>query len=165
MPNNSRESISFTGYIMIETQVKNPIYQLKDLETSPSINTILNSRNYNILKIDNFSVFNEFGRIDFLSPVDLRDQDIERAISIKHKKIEVYPDAFYREGLNKPRYGDKMNQNARLTFYNFFNQNQLKNNTKEDLIKNLGKKCQDKFCIVENVDFDLNKISILIFGF
>ena len=66
-------------------------------------------------KVPNFSVYNKFGKVEFLEPVDLRNLDLTKIFKISCKKIEVYPDIFYSDE-EKPVEGEELNKPAFLYF-------------------------------------------------
>lgn len=61
-------------------------------------------------------MFNKFGKVEFVEPVDLRNVDLSRIIKISQKKIEVYPDIYFSNE-EKPMVGEELNQPAFLYFF------------------------------------------------
>ena len=49
--------------------------------------------------------------------MDLVSLDLDKIISIKDKKIEIYPDDIF-EDKSKPKVGQELNVSAKITFYN-----------------------------------------------
>lgn len=72
---------------------------------------------FQLCQIEDFQVFNEFGKIQFIDPIDVRKQDISKIFQISSKKIEVYPSNLYSYEV-KPSEGEDFNKPAYLTFYN-----------------------------------------------
>ena len=66
--------------------------------------------------VENFSIENEFGKIQFMEPVDLRNADFDKIVKIEHKYIEVYGDDAAEL---KPKKGEGLNNPAIIYFYNF----------------------------------------------
>lgn len=42
--------------------------------------------------MNSFSIWNRFGRIDFIGNVDLTEVDLNRHVKINHRSVELYED-------------------------------------------------------------------------
>ena len=61
-----------------------------------------------------FTIWNEWGRIQFLAPVDLRGLRLEHLIKIERRLIEIYPN-----DVDKPPRGQGLNLPTRIEFNHF----------------------------------------------
>lgn len=85
-----------------------------DFETRPNASVLKNMTDEELSHVEGFSVFNKFGRIDFLRPVDLRGCDLQKNIVIRFKFVQVLG-----ETQTKVPVGTSLNQPAKIT-YNLF---------------------------------------------
>ena len=63
--------------------------------------------------VKKFSVYNQFGKIEFLENVDLTELNIDKIISIDNKAISLYQDY-------KPEEGNELNKPANIHLYNCY---------------------------------------------
>lgn len=86
--------------------------------TSPPMEDLKFLSQEKLSHIENFSIFNTFGKVEFLEPVDITFEDLDAAININHKSIEVYPDERGQKyHTSKPAVGTKLNKPAKLYYY------------------------------------------------
>lgn len=81
---------------------------------SPSIADMALFSEEELQEVQAFAIWNEWGRIQFLCPVDLRGLRLEHLIKIEKRLVEIYPD-----DLNKPPRGEGLNLPTRIEFYHF----------------------------------------------
>ena len=89
-----------------------------------------------------------------------RNADLSKILQVRKRKIDIYPDCYFVEGVNKPVFGEGLNQQVRVTFKNFFN-NVKEAKNKADFIK---KKCMQQMSILDEINIEENFISIITFG-
>ena len=68
-------------------------------------------------KIQGFTVFNNFGSIEWLGDTDIRGIKLNDKVIILQDQAEVYPDDVYNEK-NKPKVGKELNKPAVISFFN-----------------------------------------------
>lgn len=56
----------------------------------PDINDLSKMTEYQLSKVPNVVIENEFGKIEFINPVDLREVDVSKDIVIQKNKISIY---------------------------------------------------------------------------
>jgi hypothetical protein len=106
---------SNTDKYFAETSVL-PICKREDLMLSPDIVDLSRMTEEELANVSNFIIENEFGRIEFMKDVDLRNANFDEDVIIKNKCVEVYSNMSPEK---KPGKGRKMNQEAMITFFNF----------------------------------------------
>ena len=65
-------------------------------------------------RIKNFTVFNKFGKVEYLEEVDVRNIDIDKIIQISKRKVEVYSKSTFEEH-EIPKRGEGLNKKAKIT--------------------------------------------------
>ena len=90
----------------------------KKFQTIPNYEQILTMTDDELRSVPDFVVENEYGRIQFIEPVDLSEVDLDETIIMQNKMVEVYPIEAFDDG-KKPELGEKLNQPAYITFKNF----------------------------------------------
>lgn len=80
--------------------------------TIPDMKDLLNYAFESLTEIENFTIYNEYGKIEFDDFTDITFLNLDELVEISHGVIEVYPDA-----TKKPKIGNKLNKSATLTFY------------------------------------------------
>ena len=86
-------------------------------KTTPSMENLGKLTSDQLSNIPSFTIDSEHAKIEWLSPVDLCEVDLSKAIEMKHKVVDVYPEASYPQG-TKPAIGTKLNSKARITYKN-----------------------------------------------
>jgi hypothetical protein len=109
--------------------------------------------------VNQFSIENEHGRIEFLDTVDLRNVDFDKDIIIDHKCIEVYGD---RSPEQKPKKGEGLNQTARITFFNFRKKQSMTSKKFLGRLKKYAKKMKAEFL---GYDEEAQEVSIMVNNF
>lgn len=86
--------------------------------TSPPMEQLSMMTLEDLQTVQNFSIFNVFGKVEFESPTDVTFQDLDEAVKISHGSIEVYPDEEgQRYHIEKPAIGTKLNKPAKLYYF------------------------------------------------
>ena len=80
---------------------------------NPSIEEMKRMSDRELQQIENFTIENEHGKVEFDGKTDVRGLDIDDIVFIQPGMIEVYP---IEE--SKPRRGEKLNKPSTLTLYN-----------------------------------------------
>lgn len=108
-----KQSQSVTGSASFYPKLTKPGYF-----TTPPMDILLQMTETELKSVEGFSVFNPFGKVEFLELTDITFQDLDAAVIIKQGSIEVYPDqhgeAYH---LLKPEQGTKLNKPAKLSYY------------------------------------------------
>ena len=115
-----------------------------------------------LTSISNFSIENNFGKIEFLSPVNLTNLDLQRTIKISKKMIEVYPDQFFKEKLNKPARGRRLNQPARLIYFDIRKPSKL---DLSEFVQKLRIMSLQNGTLFEEYDAEKKTLQVLVEGF
>lgn len=86
--------------------------------TSPPMNQLQRMSINQLRQVENFCIFNVFGKVEFEKLTDVTFQDLDLAVEIRHGYIEVYPDEIGQQyHLTKPPVGSKLNKPAKLYYY------------------------------------------------
>ena len=64
--------------------------------------------------VKDFAIYNKWVKVAFLKPVDLIGLNLDEIIQFRYKSAEVYPSK-----KSAPPIGQKLNQPALITFFNF----------------------------------------------
>jgi len=96
-------------------KLTNPEYH-----TKPSIQELSRMSDEELAAVDGFSVWNKWGKVEFLGRVDLRGVDLDFVISIGHRLVEVYPERNFPTEESKPVRGEKLNRPALISLYQCF---------------------------------------------
>ena len=88
--------------------------------TSPPLEELKKWDERSLKYVENFTVGNENGTIEFLGETDVRGLDLDELVIIQHGFAEVYPEAKFPTEESKPRRGDKLNKPSIITLYNCF---------------------------------------------
>jgi hypothetical protein len=115
-----------------------------------------------LVSLSDFSIENKYGKIEFLSPVNLTNLDLQKTIKIVKKSIEVYPDQFFKTNLNKPPRGRKLNVCARLIYKQI---KKPKNLPLDQFIMKLKKYTIKSKAMFEQYDPETQTLIILVKGF
>ena len=67
-------------------------------------------------RVSNFTIYNQYGQIEFIGDTDLTNVDLGDAVSIKQLEAEVYDDK--KMGSGYPQIGEKLNRPALISFFN-----------------------------------------------
>ena len=99
---------------------------------------ILDGKNYlvyntELKKVENFSIYNKYGRIDFEEPVDLEEVDLDEII-IEKGSVSVYSKSIF-----KPLIGEKLNKKATVYLYNLYPNKE----NESEFLRRLQKKCNE----------------------
>jgi len=81
-------------------------------ETFPRIKNLTNNE---LKNIQDFTIFNEFGKIKFIGNTDIRGLNIDQIISIEKCKFSIYES--YK---NLPKFGTELNKLAIISLFNCF---------------------------------------------
>lgn len=124
------------------------------LSTHPSIDEIQSMTKKQLRSLNNFSVYNENGKINFINPVDITYLNIDNIVKINLLKIEVYSNEI------PPKVGTKLNQKSQIEIYNIFQGNLTTENILES-IKDYIKQFEGTFVSFSNgiLKFELDSFS------
>lgn len=87
----------------------------KNYRLTPSIEQIRRSRNIKqLMSVENFTIENEFGRIQYMQPVNLTGLDLSEIIEIKQNSIRIF-----NKTNNLLNNGETLNAPAIITYYRF----------------------------------------------
>ena len=123
-----------------------PIEKLPNLtklgyNTVPDFKLMSRMTEEELKKVKNFSIFNQFGKIEFLEPVDLTQLDLDNIVSIENKSILVYQNY-------KPEEGKELNKPANIHLYKCFancdGNEDISSDEIKEFVKILKKCCKDK---------------------
>ena len=128
------EKIIFNKKNVIENDIEILFYFKKDFYPLPSNKfnfepsfDKLSLMDYNELcNINNFTIYNDFGKIIFLQPIDITYMDFDNYITIENNIVEI-------KKQNKNFVGKKVNIIINFNQYNEFIENILKNNGAYDI--------------------------------
>ena len=67
-----------------------PIFNKRKYFTSPPFEDIRNYSIYEVENVENFSVYNEFGKIEFLGKTDLSYLNLNNIITIKENEVKIF---------------------------------------------------------------------------
>jgi hypothetical protein len=120
-----------------------PILTKPGYKTIPDMRNIYRMTLEELQNVDNFSIFNEYGRIDFKGKTDLTNLNIDQIVNIEEKKITVYQngDLSYT-----PDVGKGLNKPAVLRLYNCFpeGKKELTDEQRSLYTASLQKICKEK---------------------
>lgn len=51
---------------------------------------ILKMSDEELRRVNNFTIYNKFGKIEFIGEIDLTDVDLQEAVTIGNREVEVY---------------------------------------------------------------------------
>lgn len=105
----------------------------KSYSIFPSLIEIYRMTLDELRKVDNFSIYNEHGRIDFEEPVDLEEVDLDEIV-IEKGSVSVYSNSIF-----KPLIGEKLNKKATVYLYNLYPNKENEN----EFLRRLQKKCNE----------------------
>jgi hypothetical protein len=111
-----------------------------ELNIKPSIQELSRMPDEELAAVDGFSVWNKWGKIEFMGRVDLRGVDLDFVISIGHRLVEVYPERNFPTEESKPVRGEKLNRPALISLYqcypvNFKSESDDPEERRQELIK------------------------------
>jgi hypothetical protein len=102
-----------------------PILTKSGYITEPSFEELIRMKKQELERVENFSISNEYGRIEFPGFTDLTYVNIDEAVNIDYKCISIYNEC------NIPEEGQKLNRKAILKFYQYFLDQEILENNKE----------------------------------
>jgi hypothetical protein len=127
-----------------------PIEMLPNLtkagyETTPSMKEICRMTVEELRNVENFSIFNEHGKIEFKGTTDLTKLNLDQIVNIQPKVISLYQNGQIDF---KPEKGQGLNKAATLHMFNVFAQKSDENGESEEeksfFLMSLQKICQNK---------------------
>ena len=86
--------------------------------TIPSIEELSRMSDRDLAMVENFTVTNQYGKIEFEGKTDVRGVDLDELVVIYNKNVEVYPEDKFPTDSAKPIKGEKLNKPAMITLYN-----------------------------------------------
>mmetsp|Transcript_6149 Transcript_6149/g.8673 ORF Transcript_6149/g.8673 Transcript_6149/m.8673 type:complete len:930 (-) Transcript_6149:35-2824(-) len=90
-----------------------PILTKKDYSTSPPMEQIQTFSHEQLSSVKNFSIIHtNYGKIEWLEPVDLRNQNLDSAVVIDRNTVAVYDEMAEED---KPPIGQYLNKQAKVT--------------------------------------------------
>ncbi|KYQ90088.1 putative nucleoporin 98 [Tieghemostelium lacteum] len=84
-----------------------------DLVFTPTLEELSTKSDQQLANVDNFRVSNKYGILQYEEPVDLREQVLDKIISIKHNIVSVYDEEYG----DKPPMGKGLNHKANITLF------------------------------------------------
>ena len=135
---------------------KLPILKREGYFMHPDEYTISRMTLNEIKNVNNFSIFNENGKIEFAEKVSLYGANLDKLFNIEHEFIE------YEKGewCHSPR-GQNFNVPAVITFYNVESNVDITNdNEKEMFIENFKIKCE-KYLNAKFISYDFDKGTLI----
>lgn len=113
---------SYVEFVLSQTQTPiDPVHDSQQtyfymennqFQLRPAYSQLCRMSFFELGNVQNFTVENKHGRIQFLEPVDLRHCNLSQVVCIEPNLIEVYP-----EGILKPKPSHGLNVRAHLFFY------------------------------------------------
>jgi hypothetical protein len=127
-----------------ETNYK-PILTKSGYYTEPSFNELIRMKKQDLERVENFSISNEYGRIEFPGFTDLTYVNLDEAVNIDFRCISIYNDCII------PEEGQKLNRKAILKFYQYFLDQEVLDNNKElkkfvDMLDKMAESLNVKHC-------------------
>jgi len=107
-----------------ETNYK-PVLTKSGYFTEPSFNELIRMNKQDLERVEDFSISNEYGRIEFPGLTDLTYVNLDEAVNIDFRCISIYNDCLI------PEEGQKLNRRAILKFYQYFLDQEILENNKE----------------------------------
>jgi hypothetical protein len=123
---------------------KLPILNKPGYKTNPEFRKICRMTLGELEDVENFSIFNEYGRIDFEGVTDLTNLNLDQIVTIDNKRINVYQNGDLDF---KPPVGQGLNKPAVIHLYKCYPADKEKNITDEQLslyLASLQKICKEK---------------------
>ena len=102
-----------SNYELAPTQAI-PILTKEGYSTTPEYSKICRMTLEELRAVPNFEVHHKFATVAFLGPTDLRGLNLDQALNIQHRMVEIYP-----EDSNKPAKGEGLNKPATITLKQF----------------------------------------------
>ena len=113
-----------------------PIATRQDYRITPTIPVLSRMSEYELKRVQDFKVENQFGSIQWMGKTDVSGLNIDELVTITKKQAEVYPIEIEERGL-KPPVGQKLNKPSIITL----DHNTLKDNeTMDDFQKRQQRK-------------------------
>ena len=129
-------------------------------KTNPAAQILCSFSIQKLMYVSEFSIENEFGKIEFLEPVDLTGVDLLKTVRISEGRIEVYPNEYFEQARGKPKRFRKLNQPARLIFKQVNPPRDF-----SDFPSFLQRKCAQIGAVFERFDGQRNQLVVIIPGF
>jgi hypothetical protein len=117
-----------------------PILTRPEYSTSPSMIDIARMSASELRSIENFTISNEFGSVEFPGRSDLTGLNLDRIVQIHQDSVILYP-----EGCPKPKPSEGLNRKARVTIFNRFPKSPSVAKQLEDKLR--------KICLRERTNF------------
>lgn len=135
---------------------KLPILKRKGYFMNPDEYTISRMTIKEIKNVENFSIFNENGKIEFEGTVSLYGANLDKLFNIEHDLIEYEKGEWY----HSPR-GKNFNVPAVITFYNIHSNIDISNeNNKKMFLKILETKCK-KYLNGDFISYDFDNGTLI----
>ncbi|KAL4469855.1 hypothetical protein ABPG72_011076 [Tetrahymena utriculariae] len=146
------------GKIIIEIFVSEaPVLKNDKYKCSPSIQEMRHRPIEELQSVNQFTIQNQYGKIEFENPVEITRQDLDKIVIIEQQRAIVYPEHLYSGKC--PKVGCKLNQQAVVTLYfidkKAFEEHRQKTLDYEKLERKLKRQCEKNKC--EYVNFDRKK--------
>lgn len=91
-----------------------PVLTRKGYQTEPAYSQLCRMSEAELKTLHNFTIQNQYGRVQFFDETDVRGLDLDRLVSIEPGQVEIYP-----EGTVKPQRGHGLNKPALVTFFQY----------------------------------------------
>lgn len=152
---NSSNAAQTRPYELAPTEAI-PILTKEGYSTSPEYSRICRMSEQELRQVSNFEIRHRYATISFLGKTDLRGVNIDEAIKIQHRVVEIYPD-----DVQKPQKGQGLNKPATITLKQF-GLKQKNNNDK--YISTLKAKLAEMNSILIGADFAEDSIKFQVEG-
>ena len=96
-----------------------PQFSKMGYEIYPPMTKLARMSEDELRNVENFTVSNDYGKIEWVGPTDLTEVNIDLWVIIKRDGVEVYPEDMFNEK-NKHARGTKLNKSAIITLYNTY---------------------------------------------
>lgn len=138
-----------------------PVFTKTGYEISPPLGKLQRLNEKELSSVENFTVRNEFGKIKFAEPVDLRNANIDLWVVIKKESVEIYPEDLF-DDVTKPEPGCGLNCPAYITLYHIFSK---KPEEAHLFIKKLKVMCESQFAEFIKYNSDSGKYKFKVSHF
>ena len=125
-----------------------PVFTKSNYNIHPPMTEIARMKTKEIKKVKDFSIWNEYGKIEWLGETDLTEINIDLWVLIKKEGVEVYPEDLFSESA-KPTRGTKLNKQCIITLNNIFPRNERQAN---DFEKHLRIVCDKQDAVHHSYD-------------
>ena len=128
------------GMCFLAPEESIPTLTRPEYTTSPSITDLARMSSEELRTVENFTIQNEHGSVEFPGRSDLTGLNLDKIIQIRRDSVVIYP-----EGCVKPKPGFGLNRKAKITIFNRFPKTPSQSSQFEDKLR--------KICLRERTNF------------